>query len=184
MLGMNLSSSSPNGSVNLFTPLRAPIPHSTSLSPRSSGSGKEERSTRQEDSSLLARLKPAVLELVLENSGSVARDHLALERTFLAYTRTSSVIATAGIALVQLFTVASSTGTNSTFRRLDQFARPLGATMVSFGLLVLVLGSHRYFVVQASLLQGSFPVSRFGVMGITSILFAIAAILFTVLVSG
>ncbi|KAF8232480.1 hypothetical protein L208DRAFT_1271841, partial [Tricholoma matsutake] len=143
---------------------------------------------------LLARLKPAVLELVLENSGSVARDHLALERTFLAYTRTSSVIATAGIgkycplflpaALVQLFTVASSTGTNSTFRRLDQFARPLGATMVSFGLLVLVLGSHRYFVVQASLLQGSFPVSRFGVMGITSILFAIAAILFTVLVSG
>ena len=35
--------------------------------------------------------------LVLENSGSVARDHLASERTFLAYVRTSLAIASTGV---------------------------------------------------------------------------------------
>lgn len=39
-------------------------------------------------------LKPTV---VLENSGSVARDHLASERTFLAYVRTSLAIASSGV---------------------------------------------------------------------------------------
>lgn len=37
------------------------------------------------------------LNLRLENSGSVARDHLASERTFLAYVRTSLVIASTGV---------------------------------------------------------------------------------------
>ena len=37
------------------------------------------------------------LMLTLENSGSVARDHLASERTFLAYTRTSLTIASTGV---------------------------------------------------------------------------------------
>ena len=40
------------------------------------------------------RWKPA---LTLENSGSVARDHLASERTFLAYVRTSLTIASTGV---------------------------------------------------------------------------------------
>ena len=35
--------------------------------------------------------------LLLENSGSVARDHLASERTFLAYVRTSLASASAGV---------------------------------------------------------------------------------------
>jgi hypothetical protein len=37
------------------------------------------------------------VSLRLENSGSVARDHLASERTFLAYMRTSLAIASAGV---------------------------------------------------------------------------------------
>lgn len=39
----------------------------------------------------------------LENKGSVARDHLALERTFLAWLRTSLAFASIGIAVTQLF---------------------------------------------------------------------------------
>jgi len=37
------------------------------------------------------------ITLTLENSGSVARDHLASERTFLAYMRTSLAFASAGV---------------------------------------------------------------------------------------
>ncbi|KAL8695593.1 MAG: hypothetical protein Q9224_003319 [Gallowayella concinna] len=39
----------------------------------------------------------------LDNKGSVARDHLALERTFLAWLRTSLAFASIGIAITQLF---------------------------------------------------------------------------------
>lgn len=41
-------------------------------------------------------LKP---NLSLENSGSVARDHLASERTFLAYVRTSLGCSTMGVGM-------------------------------------------------------------------------------------
>lgn len=41
--------------------------------------------------------RSAEVSLRLQNSGSVARDHLALERTFLAYMRTSLAIASAGV---------------------------------------------------------------------------------------
>ncbi|EEH33417.1 hypothetical protein PAAG_04467 [Paracoccidioides lutzii Pb01] len=41
--------------------------------------------------------------LELDNKGSVARDHLALERTFLAWLRTSLAFASIGIAVTQLF---------------------------------------------------------------------------------
>ena len=49
---------------------------------------------RHRDPTILERLQ---LALYLENSGSVARDHLALERTFLAYMRTSLLLASAGV---------------------------------------------------------------------------------------
>ena len=41
--------------------------------------------------------------LRLENSGSVARDHLASERTFLSYVRTSLAIASSGVGESSLF---------------------------------------------------------------------------------
>lgn len=59
---------------------------------RGKGKGPERRESRWRE--LLTEWK---LLLSLENSGSVARDHLASERTFLAYARTSLTIASTGV---------------------------------------------------------------------------------------
>lgn len=52
------------------------------------------------------------VSLRLQNSGSVARDHLALERTFLAYMRTSLAIASAGVGGYQKSIVGLTTSSN------------------------------------------------------------------------
>ncbi|KAJ7173806.1 hypothetical protein C8R46DRAFT_1256428, partial [Mycena filopes] len=131
--------------------------------------------------------------LLLENSGSVARDHLAAERTFLAYVRTSLVIASTGVgcfpsALVQLFTIANATDNKLAFvptvRRIQAWARPLGATMVCFGLVVLTLGTIRYFRIQSALTQGMFPVARLTAASITFVLGTIIIVVFAILLSA
>ncbi|KAF8074078.1 hypothetical protein FPV67DRAFT_1409837, partial [Lyophyllum atratum] len=118
------------------------------------------------------------------NSGSVARDHLASERTFLAYVRTSLLLATTGVALVQLFTVASyNPDVGSALIRIRKFARPLGATLIAVGLLVLTVGVRRYFLIQTFLTKGLFPVTRFAVAGLTTILTIVIVVIFGVLVT-
>ncbi|GAA5826526.1 hypothetical protein JCM5353_003039 [Sporobolomyces roseus] len=60
----------------------------------------------------------------LENKGSVARDHLASERTFLAWLRTSLALASIGIAITQLFRLpASTTSSTPTQPSSDSLAR-------------------------------------------------------------
>ncbi|KAJ7918746.1 hypothetical protein B0H13DRAFT_1606985 [Mycena leptocephala] len=130
------------------------------------------------------------VSLVLENSGSVARDHLASERTFLAYVRTSLVVASTGVALVQLFTISSNTTAGNklsfipTTRKLQAWARPLGATMVCFGLVVLALGTIRYFRIQYALTHGMFPVARLTTASITFVLATIVILVFSILLSA
>ncbi|KAJ7915132.1 hypothetical protein B0H13DRAFT_2658921 [Mycena leptocephala] len=102
------------------------------------------------------------VSLVLENCGSVARDHLALERTFLAYVRTSLTIASAGVALAQLLTLTDRLKTQIfvPLKPLEIYARPLAATSVVLALYVLFVGVSRYFTVQAALASGLFPAPR------------------------
>ncbi|KAF8635861.1 hypothetical protein AX15_000053 [Amanita polypyramis BW_CC] len=103
------------------------------------------------------------VSLTLQNSGSVARDHLALERTFLAYLRTSLAIVTAGVALVQLFISASATSDDShmaAVQRLHISVRALGASSIILGLVILITGVIRYFSIQNALTTGMFPTAR------------------------
>ncbi|KAF2214829.1 hypothetical protein CERZMDRAFT_95213 [Cercospora zeae-maydis SCOH1-5] len=100
----------------------------------------------------------------LENKGSVARDHLALERTFLAWLRTSLSFASIGIAVTQLFrlntAIQPGPGGDGATARLTSVGKPLGATFLGISILILILGFHRYFESQHYVIRGKFPASR------------------------
>jgi len=142
----------------------------------SEGERKQSRKRRRRTDSLKARLKPS---LTLVNSGSVARDHLASERTFLAYVRTSLAMASMGIALVQLFKISADNSKNDDVKN---YARPLGAVLVITGLLTLATGFVRYFVIQHALIKGQFPVTRLVITLMALILGAVMAVCFGILV--
>ncbi|KAB8073173.1 hypothetical protein BDV29DRAFT_140890 [Aspergillus leporis] len=125
--------------------------------------------------------------LELENKGSVARDHLALERTFLAWLRTSLAFASIGIAITQLFRLNSASGSTlnadisshalppllsppfydpttirvtATSERLRSIGKPLGTTFIGVAIVILLIGFHRYFESQYWIIRGKFPASR------------------------
>lgn len=76
-----------------------------------------------------------------------------LERTFLAWLRTSLAFASIGIAVTQLFRLNTTiseregytpTNPDNTYH-LRQVGKPLGATFLGIAILVLVVGGRRYF---------------------------------------
>ncbi|KAF8630825.1 hypothetical protein AX17_005184 [Amanita inopinata Kibby_2008] len=127
------------------------------------------------------------VSLMLENSGSVARDHLASERTFLAYMRTSLAIVTAGVALVQLLISAGQSPNpvqHASLRKLHITVRSLGASAIILGLIVLIIGVTRYFVVQAALTKGMFPAARVSAGVIAVALSVLVSVTFSILLAG
>lgn len=113
----------------------------------------------------------------LENKGSVARDHLALERTFLAWLRTSLAFASIGIAITQLFRLNNSTHSTSPDRpepfTIQHMGKSLGATFLGISIVVLAFGVNRYYESQGWLLKGKFPASRGSVFGLSLIAFLV-----------
>ncbi|KAI1660238.1 hypothetical protein F4813DRAFT_351400 [Daldinia decipiens] len=102
-----------------------------------------------------------VWSVELENKGSVARDHLALERTFLAWLRTSLSFASIGIAITQLFRLNATIAPDDPhFQTIRHIGKPLGATFIGISILILLLGYRRYYQGQQWVIKGKFPASR------------------------
>ncbi|CAD6504112.1 BgTH12-05849 [Blumeria graminis f. sp. triticale] len=63
--------------------------------------------------------------------------------------------------------------------------KPLGTTFLIVSIIILILGSHRYFECQHWVVQGKFPVSRGSIILVMALSFAlIVASLMVVIVVG
>ncbi|KAH8553796.1 hypothetical protein BGW37DRAFT_487111 [Umbelopsis sp. PMI_123] len=98
---------------------------------------------------------------LLENRGCVARDHLANERTYLAYLRTSLATISTGVAITQLFRM------NKALPDKPIGGRALGASLITLGIILLLVGTVRFFHSQEAMTRGVFPVTTRGVMVIS-----------------
>ncbi|KAG6918362.1 hypothetical protein DXG01_015014 [Tephrocybe rancida] len=72
------------------------------------------------------------VSLRLQNTGTVARDHLALERTFLAYI----------MSIAEFY--SGETHPSKYKRQVEAWARPLGASAVIIAIFVLCIGTDKH----------------------------------------
>ncbi|KAI7851815.1 hypothetical protein BDC45DRAFT_515110 [Circinella umbellata] len=116
--------------------------------------------------------------LLLENKASVARDHLANERTYLAWLRTSLSLITVGVAITQMYHLSPGDTTGMDHRKMG---RSIGAIFVTFSILFLYFGNARYFHAQHAMCNGFFPASRGTVLIATTAVLGILLSMFVVI---
>ncbi len=90
---------------------------------------------------------------IIPNKGSTARDHLANERTFLAWVRTALGLVGLGVVLERF---AAAEPKDAPWATLG------GALLIGAGGLLLTYGFGRYVMVAQRLEHGEFPVARRG----------------------
>ncbi|MEV0947262.1 DUF202 domain-containing protein [Rhodococcus sp. NPDC049939] len=104
------------------------------------------------------------------NVGSVARDHLANERTYLAWLRTGMSVAAVGVAVAKF---APDRGGH---------AVASGLILVVAGLLVSAYGTFRYRSVGRQIDAGVFAPAVSGAIGTAGVVIFLAAIAVVILI--
>ena len=117
---------------------------------------KDDRADTQAPSAPSQRISPTSfwakhVRLAIEEEE--CRDHLALERTFLAYARTASAYAQLGVTMAQLFRLNVTTSGKTTPATL-RVGKALGATTEGIAILVSILGAAYFAKQQSGLVKG------------------------------
>ncbi|KAL5001710.1 hypothetical protein BDV10DRAFT_159599 [Aspergillus recurvatus] len=81
------------------------------------------------------------------------RDYFALERTFLAYIRTSVILAMQGVLIAQLFRLQSANSSKGL--GYHEVGVPLSVTCHCAAILTAVLGAHRFWKQQSAIALGT-----------------------------
>jgi uncharacterized membrane protein YidH (DUF202 family) len=136
--------------------------------------------------------------LVLENKSSVARDHMANERTFLAWLRTSLSFVTIGVGVTQLFRLENKSTkvdiNNSTVlltddksgkgKAIDKYGKPLGLIFIILGILTLLMGFVRFYQVQHMLTKNYYPATRLSILSLIVLILVVVIITFVMVLNS
>ncbi|KAI5800465.1 hypothetical protein FPQ18DRAFT_56613 [Pyronema domesticum] len=103
--------------------------------------------------------------------GATARDHLALERTYLSYHRTSLVLSLISVIIAQLQVLQKSPAHDTRFG-FHVLGKPLAVTLVLCSMLTSLIGVIRWWHWQQTLLRGKaicggWELSVVGLLGFT-----------------
>lgn len=108
----------------------------------------------------------------IKNTGNLARDLLAAENTFLAWTRTGLGFISLGVALEKVDALAAIP---PTFLHLKYSKTKVAAgILVSSGTLCVAHGTHRYFSTMRELRRGMFRPNVIGINLVAAMSIALA----------
>lgn len=112
------------------------------------------------------------LSLSLDNTGSVARDHMANERTFLAWMRTALGYMTLCIGILHFYRMeikSTKIDVNGVIydlprdeksRLIERLGKPIGIICSLIALISIFIGAVRYYQVQTLLIKNEYPATR------------------------
>lgn len=81
------------------------------------------------------------------------RDHLALERTFLGYLRTSAMLSMTGVIVAQLFRLQHTINPNLNLG-FYVLGVPIASSFIGLAILVLLIGAYRFWRQQRAMIRG------------------------------
>jgi uncharacterized membrane protein YidH (DUF202 family) len=111
------------------------------------------------------------------------RDHLALERTFLGYLRTSLAFAITGVLIAQLFRLQHSLNPNAHYG-FFVLGIPLAVVFLFAAMIVLALGAFRFWSQQRALVRGKVRAGGWEVLVIMGLSVVVSGLLGFFLVFG
>ncbi|KAH8813202.1 hypothetical protein F5884DRAFT_328227 [Xylogone sp. PMI_703] len=142
---------------------------------------------RPKPSTILARVGYAITQFWRHHISITVdhvwcRDHLALERTFLGYLRTSLALSMMGVTLAQLFRLQHNPQPNTDFGYYV-LGRPLSVICQCLAIYVLLVGAYRTWRLQNALVRGKALAGGFEVVIIAVGVFLILLTFFALLVA-